>query len=90
MTGTEGVNSFVFRGPTGTSHQPIATRNPHFWNDKSGSYKFVLRDRQEDVRSQLVTPGVFGEYETGDYFNDRYPPEEPGDAKDAGVESRQW
>lgn len=73
MIGTEGVYSFVFRGPTGTSRLPITVPNPQFWTETSGSYKFLLRDQQGHVHSQLVTAEVFARCQVGDYFNDRGP-----------------
>jgi len=83
MIGTEGVYSFVFRGPTGTSRLPITVPNPQFWTETSGSYKFLLRDRQGHVHSQLVTAEVFARCQVGDYFNDRGPACAPSDAKDS-------
>lgn len=83
MIGTEGVHSFVFRGPTGTSRPPVGVGNPQFWTESSGSYKFLLRDQQGHVRSQLVTPEVFARCRVGDYFNDRGPACAPSDAKDS-------
>ncbi|HEV2841600.1 MAG TPA: hypothetical protein VGW39_09775 [Chthoniobacterales bacterium] len=83
MIGTEGVHSFVFRGPTGTSRLPVGVPNPQFWTESSGSYKFLLRDQRGNVRSQLVTPEVFARCRVGDYFNDRGPACAPADAKDS-------
>ncbi len=83
MIGTEGVYSFVFRGPTGTSRLPITVPNPQFWTESSGSYKFLLRDQAGHVRSQLVTAEVFGRCQVGDYFNDRGPACQRPDAKDS-------
>jgi len=83
MIGTEGVHSFVFRGPTGTSRPPVGVPNPQFWTETSGSYKFLLRDRQGNVRAQLVTPEVFARCQVGDYFNDRGPACARPDAKDS-------
>jgi hypothetical protein len=83
MIGTEGVYSFVFRGPTGTSRLPITVPNPQFWMETSGSYKFLLRDQQGNVHSQLVTAEVFARCRVGDYFNDRGPACAPPDAKDS-------
>jgi hypothetical protein len=83
MIGTEGVYSFVFRGPTGTSRLPITVPNPQFWTETSGSYKFLLRDQQGNVRSQLVTAEVFARCQVGNYFNDRGPACAPSDAKDS-------
>jgi hypothetical protein len=83
MIGTEGVYSFVFRGPTGTSRPPITVPNYQFWTETSGSYKFLLRDQQGNVRSQLVTAEVFAHCQVGDYFNDRGPACARPDAKDS-------
>ncbi len=83
MTGTEGVYSFVFRGPTGTSRLPITVPNPLFWTESSGSYKFYLRDQQGHVHSQLVTPEVFARCQVGDYFNDHGPACQRPDSKDS-------
>ena len=59
MIGTEGVYSFAFRGPTGTSRPPITVPNPQFWTETNGMYSFLLRDQQGNVRSQMVTAGGF-------------------------------
>jgi len=83
MIGTEGVYSFVFRGPTGTSRPPITVPNPQFWTETSGSYKFLLRDQQGNVHSQMVTAEVFNRCRVGDYFNDRGPACAPSDSKDS-------
>jgi hypothetical protein len=83
MIGTEGVYSFVFSGPTGTSRLPITVPKPQFWTETSGSYKFLLRDQQGHVHSQLVTAEVFARCQVGDYFNDRGPACAPSDAKDS-------
>jgi len=83
MIGTEGVYSFVFRGPTGTSRLPITVPNPQFWTETSGSYKFLLRDQQGNVHCQMVTTEVFARCRVGDYFNDRGPACAPSDAKDS-------
>jgi hypothetical protein len=94
MIGTEGVYSFVFRGPTGTSRLPIGVPNPQFWTESSGSYKFLLRDQQGHVHSQLVTAEVFARCQVGDYFNDRGPACVRPDAKDSknvtAVYHRRW
>ena len=82
MIGTEGVYSFAFRGPTGTSRPPITVPNPQFWTETNGMYTFLLRDQQGNVRSQMVTAEVFARYRVGDYFNDRQLPPETSDSKD--------
>jgi hypothetical protein len=83
MIGTEGVDSFVFRGPTGTSRPPITVPNPQFWTETNGVYSFLLRDQQGNVRSQMVTAEVFARCRVGDYFNDRGPACERPDSKDS-------
>jgi hypothetical protein len=83
MIGTEGVYSFVFRGPTGTSRLPITVPKPQFWTETGGSYKFLLRDQQGQVHSQLVTAEVFARCQVGDYFNDRGPACQKPDSKDS-------
>lgn len=83
MIGTEGVHSFAFRGPTGTSRLPITVPNPQFWTETNGRYTFMLRDRQGIVHSQMVTAEVFARYGVGDYFNDALPPAEATNSKDA-------
>jgi hypothetical protein len=83
MTGTEGVYSFVFRGPTGTSRIPITVPNPMFWVESNGMYSFLLRDQQGNVRSQMVTAEVFARCRVGDYFNDRGPACANSDSKDS-------
>lgn len=35
-----------------------------------GIYRFELRDRDGQLRHQMVTPNVFANYEVGEYFND--------------------
>jgi len=83
MIGTEGVYSFVFRGPTGTSRPPIPVPNPQFWTESNGMYSFLLRDQQGNVRSQMVTAEVFARCQVGDYFNDLGPACATTDAKDS-------
>lgn len=83
MIGTEGVYSFVFRGPTGTSRPPITVPNPQFWTESNGMYTFLLRDRQGNVHSQMVTAEVFARCRVGDYFNDRGPACARPDSKDS-------
>jgi hypothetical protein len=83
MIGTEGVHSFVFRGPTGTSRLPITVPNPQFWTESNGMYTFLLRDQQGNVHSQMVTAEVFARCRVGDYFNDRGPACATSDAKDS-------
>jgi hypothetical protein len=83
MIGTEGVYSFVFRGPTGTSRPPITVPNPQFWTENNGMFTFLLRDQQGNVHSQMVTAEVFARCRVGDYFTDRGPACSPSDSKDS-------
>jgi hypothetical protein len=83
MIGTEGVHSFVFRGPTGTSRLPVGVPNPTFWRESNGMYSFLLRDRSGHVHSQMVTAEVFARCQVGDYFNDHGPACVRPDAKDS-------
>lgn len=83
MIGTEGVHSFVFRGPTGTSRPPIGVPHPQFWTEISGVYTFLLRDQQGVVHSQMVTAEVYARCQVGDYFNDRGPACARPDSKDS-------
>jgi hypothetical protein len=83
VIGTEGVYSFAFRGPTGTSRPPITVPNPQFWTETNGMHTFLLRDQQGNMHSQMVTAEVFARYRVGDYFNDRQPPRETSDSKDS-------
>ena len=85
MIGTEGVNSFVFRGPNGLSRQPIGVSDPQYWIATGGSYKFILRDRNGNVHSQLVTPDVFARYNVGDYFDDSLPPAQSNSSKEGAT-----
>jgi hypothetical protein len=72
LPGTEGIHSFVFRGPMGTSRRPITLPGPEFWSEEtSGKHAFYLRDRGGNAHWQSVTPEVFARYQEGDYFNDR-------------------
>jgi hypothetical protein len=70
VPGTEGVYSFVFRGPTGTSRRPITVPRPDFWPEQNGMVNFVLRDPAGHLCSRMVTPDVFARYRMGDDFND--------------------
>ena len=83
VIGTEGVYSFAFRGPTGTSRPPITVPIPQFWTGTNGLYTFLLRDQQGNVHSQMVTAEVFNRCRVGDYFNDRGPACAPSDSKDS-------
>ena len=85
MIGTEGVYSFAFRGPTGTSRPPITVPAPQFGTETNGMDTFLLRDEQGTVRSQRVTVEVFARYRVGDYFNDRQILPETSDSKDKTV-----
>jgi hypothetical protein len=85
MIGTEGIYSFVFRGPTGTSRPPITVPNPQFWTETNGMYSFLLRDPQGNVHSQMVTAEVFARCRIGDYFNDRGPACARSDSKESNT-----
>jgi hypothetical protein len=66
-----GVHSFVFRGPRGTSRKPILVPPQEYWTaQEAGLYKFVLRYHSGNVCSRLVTPEVFARYRVGDDFRD--------------------
>jgi hypothetical protein len=72
--GCEGVHSFVFRGPKGTSRRPILVPPEEYWTaQEAGLYRFVLRYHRGNVRSRLVTPEVFARYQVGDNFRDGAP-----------------
>ena len=71
IPGTEGVYSFVFRGPTGTSRLPITVPRPDFWPDQNGMFSFVMRDSGGHLCAQMVTSDVFARYRVGDDFNDQ-------------------
>ena len=67
----EGIHSFVFRGPKGTSRKPIRVPPEEYWTaPEAGLYKFVLRYHSGNVCSRLVTPEVFARYRVGDDFRD--------------------
>jgi hypothetical protein len=64
-----GVHSFVFRGPRGTSRKPILVAPEEYWTAReAGLYKFVLRYHSGNVCSRLVTPEIFARYRVGDDF----------------------
>src|SRR3954466_12830522 len=66
-----GVHSFIFRGPVGTSRKPILVPPQEYWTaPEAGLYKFVLRYHSGNVCSRLVTPEVFARYRVGDDFRD--------------------
>jgi hypothetical protein len=67
----QGVHSFVFRGPTGTSRKAIMVPPQEYWTAReAGLYKFILRYHSGNVCSRLVTPEVFARYQVGDDFRD--------------------
>jgi len=67
----QGIHSFVFRGPKGTSRNPILVPPQEYWTaPEAGLYKFVLRYHTGNVCSRLVTPEVFARYRVGDDFRD--------------------
>jgi hypothetical protein len=66
-----GVHSFVFRGPTGTSRKPILVPPEEYWTaHEAALYKFVLDYGSGHTCSRLVTPEVFARYRIGDDFRD--------------------
>ncbi|MFL6589264.1 MAG: hypothetical protein ACJ8M4_03750 [Chthoniobacterales bacterium] len=66
-----GIHSFIFRGPTGTSRKAILVPPEQYWAAReAGLYKFVLRYHSGNVCSRLVTPEVFARYQVGDDFRD--------------------
>ena len=70
--GCQGIHSFVFRGPVGTSRRAILVPPREYWTAKeAGLYKFVVRYSSGSVVSRLVTPEVFARYQVGDHFYDR-------------------
>jgi hypothetical protein len=67
----QGIHSFVFRGPKGTSRKPILVPPEEYWTAReAGLYKFVLRYHSGNICSRLVTPEVFARYRVGDDFRD--------------------
>jgi opacity protein-like surface antigen len=65
----QGIHSFVFRGPMGTSRRPILVPPQEYWAaQEAGLYSFVLRYHSGNVCSRLVTPEVFARYRVGDEF----------------------
>jgi len=70
----QGIHSFVFRGPKGTSRKPIRVPPEEYWTVReAGLYKFVLRYQDGNTCSRLVTPEVFARYRVGDDFRDSEP-----------------
>jgi len=70
----QGIHSFIFRGPKGTSRRPILVPPREHWTAReAGQYKFWLKDGSGHVCSRLVTPAVFARYQIGDDFNDCAP-----------------
>jgi hypothetical protein len=70
--GCQGVHSFIFRGPNGTSRRPILVPPREYWTaQEAGLYKFVVRYSSGNVCSRLVTPEVFARYQVGEDFYDR-------------------
>jgi len=65
----QGVHSFIFRGPTGTSRRPVLVPPREYWvAGEAGLYQFSLRYHDGHVCSRLVTPEVFARYRVGDDF----------------------
>jgi hypothetical protein len=80
----QGVHSFVFRGPTGTSRRPILVPPREYWTAReAGLYSFVLRYHSGNVRSRLVTPEVFARYQVGEDFYDREAPRDRYESDDS-------
>ena len=80
----QGVHSFVFRGPTGTSRQPILVPPREYWTAReAGIYSFVLRYHSGNVRSRLVTPEVFARYQVGEDFRDAEAPPDQYESDDS-------
>ncbi len=82
--GCQGIHSFVFRGPTGTSRRPILVPPREYWTaQEAGLYSFVLRYHSGNVCSRMVTPEVFGRYRVGDDFYDRQAPSDRYETEDS-------
>ena len=80
----QGIHSFVFRGPPGTSRQPILVPPREYWTAReAGLYRFVLRYHSGHVRSRLVTPEVFARYQVGEDYYDRLASREPYESDDS-------
>ena len=68
----QGIHSFVFRGPVGTSRKPILVPPREYWTAReAGIYSFVVRYSDGRVCSRLVTPEVYARYQVGEHFYDR-------------------
>ena len=68
----QGIHSFVFRGPVGTSRRSILVPPREYWTAReAGIYSFVLRYSSGKVCSRLVTPEAFARYQVGEHFYDR-------------------
>lgn len=79
-----GIYSFIFRGPTGTSREPILVPPREYWTAReAGLYSFVLRYHSGNVRSRLVTPEVFARYQVGQDFYDRPAPRDQYESDDS-------
>jgi hypothetical protein len=82
--GCQGIHSFIFRGPVGTSRRPILVPPQEYWTaQEAGLYSFVLRYHSGHVCSRLVTPEVFARYRVGDDFNDCAPASERSESDDS-------
>ena len=82
--GCQGIHSFIFRGPMGTSRPPILVPPQEYWTaQEAGLYSFVLRYHSGHVCSRLVTPEVFARYRVGDDFNDCAPAIERSESDDS-------
>ena len=79
-----GIYSYIFRGPTGTSREPILVPPREYWTAReAGLYSFVLRYHSGNVRSRLVTPEVFARYQVGQDFYDREAPRDRYESDDS-------
>jgi hypothetical protein len=82
--GCEGIHSFIFRGPKGTSRRPILVPPREYWTaPEAGLYSFSLRYPSGHVCSRLVTPEVFARYRVGDDFDDCAPASERTQTEDS-------
>jgi hypothetical protein len=82
--GCQGIYSFIFRGPVGTSRRPILVPPREYWTAReAGLYKFVVRYSSGNVVSRLVTPEVFARYQVGDHFYDRPAPRDQYQSDDS-------
>ncbi len=82
----QGIYSFIFRGPTGTSRRAILVPPREYWTAReTGIYSFVVRYSSGQVCSRLVTPEVFARYQVGEHFYDRPAVRDSYDSSDSKV-----